>query len=79
MSSIKKAVFVVAGFGTRFLPFTKSVPKEMLPIVDKPIIQYLVEEAVDAGIEEVVFVVGRGKEALTNHFDKSFELGTKYF
>jgi UTP--glucose-1-phosphate uridylyltransferase len=74
MSSIKKAVFVVAGFGTRFLPFTKSVPKEMLPIVDKPIIQYLVEEAVDAGIEEVVFVVGRGKEALTNHFDKSFEL-----
>jgi UTP--glucose-1-phosphate uridylyltransferase len=74
MSSIKKAVFVVAGFGTRFLPATKAQPKEMLPVVDKPIIQYLVEEAVDAGIENIVFVTGRGKNSIENHFDKSYEL-----
>lgn len=72
--SIKKAVFVVAGFGTRFLPATKAQPKEMLPIVNKPIIQYLVEEAVEAGIEEVIFVTARGKNSIENHFDKSYEL-----
>ncbi len=72
--SIKKAVFVVAGFGTRFLPATKAQPKEMLPIVDKPIIQYLVEEAVAAGIEQIIFVTGRGKNSIENHFDKSYEL-----
>ena len=72
--SIKKAIFVVAGFGTRFLPITKSVPKEMLPIVDKPIIQYLVEEAVECGIEDIIFVTGRGKHSIENHFDKSYEL-----
>ena len=72
--SIKKAVFVVAGYGTRFLPATKAQPKEMLPIVDKPIIQYLVEEAVSAGIKEVIFVTGRGKDSIENHFDKSLEL-----
>lgn len=71
---IKKAIFCVAGAGTRFLPATKAQPKEMLPIVDKPIIQYLVEEAVEAGIEDIVFVTGRGKAAIENHFDKSFEL-----
>jgi UTP--glucose-1-phosphate uridylyltransferase len=71
---IKKAIFVVAGFGTRFLPATKAQPKEMLPIVDKPIIQYLVEEAVEAGIKEIVFVTGRGKQSIENHFDTSFEL-----
>lgn len=71
---IKKAIFVVAGFGTRFLPATKAQPKEMLPIVDKPIIQYLVEEAVEAGITEIVFVTGRGKNSIENHFDTSYEL-----
>jgi len=71
---IKKAIFVVAGFGTRFLPATKAQPKEMLPIVDKPIIQYLVEEAVEAGIQEVIFVTGRGKDSIENHFDKNLEL-----
>jgi UTP--glucose-1-phosphate uridylyltransferase len=72
--TIKKAVFVVAGFGTRFLPATKAQPKEMLPIVDKPIIQYLVEEAVEAGIQEIIFVTGRGKNSIENHFDRSVEL-----
>ena len=76
MTKVKKAIFVVAGFGTRFLPITKSVPKEMMPIIDKPIIQYLVEEAVEAGITEIIFVTGRGKNAIENHFDKSFELET---
>jgi len=71
---IKKAIFPVAGLGTRFLPVTKSIPKEMLPIVDKPLIQYAVEEARDAGIEEIVFVTGRGKAALEDHFDRSYEL-----
>ncbi len=73
-NKIKKAIIPVAGFGTRFLPATKAQPKEMLPIVDKPIIQYLVEEAVEAGIEEIVFVTGRGKRAIEDHFDYSFEL-----
>ncbi len=71
---IKKAVFPVAGLGTRFLPATKAMAKEMLPVVDKPIIQYAVEEAFKAGIEQIVFVTGRGKKALENHFDRSFEL-----
>lgn len=71
---IKKAILPVAGFGTRFLPATKAQPKEMLPIVDKPVIQYLVEEAVASGIEEIIFVTGRGKRAIEDHFDVSFEL-----
>jgi UTP--glucose-1-phosphate uridylyltransferase len=71
---IKKAILPVAGFGTRFLPATKAQPKEMLPIVDKPVIQYLVEEAVASGIEEIVFVTGRGKRAIEDHFDISYEL-----
>ena len=71
---IKKAVFPVAGLGTRFLPATKALPKEMLPIVDKPLIQYVVEEAVEAGIEEIIFITGRGKTALEDHFDHSYEL-----
>lgn len=74
MQKIKKAILPVAGFGTRFLPATKAQPKEMLPIVDKPVIQYLVEEAVLAGIEEIIFVTGRGKRAIEDHFDTSFEL-----
>lgn len=71
---IRRAVFPAAGFGTRFLPATKSQPKEMLPIVDKPVIQYLVEEAVASGIEEIIIVTGRGKRAIEDHFDFSFEL-----
>jgi UTP--glucose-1-phosphate uridylyltransferase len=71
---IKKAILPVAGFGTRFLPATKAQPKEMLPIVDKPVIQYLVEEAVASGIEEIIFVTGRGKRAIEDHFDISYEL-----
>jgi len=71
---IRKAVFPAAGYGTRFLPATKAQPKEMLPVVDKPAIQYLVEEAVAAGIEEIIFVTGRGKRAIEDHFDPSFEL-----
>jgi UTP--glucose-1-phosphate uridylyltransferase len=71
---IKKAIIPVAGFGTRFLPATKAQPKEMLPVVDKPVIQYLVEEAVASGIEEVIFITGRGKRAIEDHFDYSFEL-----
>ena len=74
MQKVKKAILPVAGFGTRFLPATKSQPKEMLPVVDKPVIQYLVEEAVASGIEEIIFVTGRGKRAIEDHFDISFEL-----
>lgn len=74
MRKIKKAILPVAGFGTRFLPATKAQPKEMLPVVDKPVIQYLVEEAAAAGIEEIIFVTGRGKRAIEDHFDYSFEL-----
>jgi len=74
MQKIKKAIFPVAGFGTRFLPATKAQPKEMLPVVDKPVIQYLVEQAVAAGIEEIIFVTGRGKRSIEDHFDHSFEL-----
>ncbi len=71
---IRKAVFPVAGLGTRFIPATKAMAKEMLPVVDKPIIQYAVEEAFAAGIEQIVFVTGRGKKALEDHFDRSFEI-----
>jgi UTP--glucose-1-phosphate uridylyltransferase len=74
MNQINKAVFPVAGMGTRFLPATKASPKEMMPIVDKPLIQYAVEEAVSAGITEMIFVTGRGKRAIEDHFDKAFEL-----
>ena len=73
-SSVKKAIFPVGGLGTRFLPATKSMPKEMLPVVDKPLIQYAVEEAAEAGIEEFIFVTGRGKSAIEDHFDHSMEL-----
>lgn len=74
MKKIRKAVFPAAGFGTRFLPATKSQPKEMLPIVDKPVIQYLVEEAVASGIEEIIIVTGRSKRSIEDHFDYSYEL-----
>jgi UTP--glucose-1-phosphate uridylyltransferase len=74
MQKIRKAIMPVAGFGTRFLPATKAQPKEMLPVVDKPVIQYLVEDAVMAGIEEIIFVTGRGKRSIEDHFDYSFEL-----
>ncbi|OJW59218.1 MAG: UTP--glucose-1-phosphate uridylyltransferase [Sphingomonadales bacterium 63-6] len=71
---IKKAVFPVAGLGTRFLPATKAIPKEMLPIIDRPLIQYAVDEAREAGIEQMIFVTGRGKSAIVEHFDIAFEL-----
>ena len=74
MKKIRKAVIPVAGFGTRFLPATKASPKEMMPIVDKPIIQYIVEEAVASGIEDIIFVTGRHKRAITDHFDYAPEL-----
>jgi UTP--glucose-1-phosphate uridylyltransferase len=74
MLKVRKAVFPVAGLGTRFLPATKASPKEMLPIVDKPLIQHAVEEAVAAGITEMIFVTGRGKRAIEDHFDKSYEI-----
>jgi UTP--glucose-1-phosphate uridylyltransferase len=77
MNRIRKAVFPVAGMGSRFLPATKAQPKEMLPIVDKPLIQYAVEEAVAAGITEMVFVTGRNKRAIEDHFDKAYELETE--
>jgi UTP--glucose-1-phosphate uridylyltransferase len=74
MKKIRKAVFPVAGLGSRFLPATKAQPKEMLPIVDKPLIQYAVEEAVAAGITEMIFITGRNKRAIEDHFDKAYEL-----
>ena len=74
MAKLTKAVFPVAGLGTRFLPVTKSSPKEMLPIVDKPLIQYAVEEALAAGITDMIFITGRGKRAIEDHFDKAYEL-----
>ena len=73
---IRKAVFPVGGLGTRFLPATKAIPKEMLPVVDKPLIQYAVDEAREAGIEQMIFVTGRGKTAIEDHFDISYELET---
>src|ERR1700745_521076 len=74
VTEIRKAVFPVAGLGTRFLPATKAQPKEMLPIVDKPLIQYAVEEAYAAGIRHMIFVTGRNKRAIEDHFDTAFEL-----
>ncbi|VWC47558.1 UTP--glucose-1-phosphate uridylyltransferase [Burkholderia lata] len=74
MLQVRKAVFPVAGLGTRFLPATKASPKEMLPVVDKPLIQYAVEEAIAAGITEMIFVTGRSKRAIEDHFDKSYEI-----
>ncbi len=77
MDKVKKAVFPVAGMGTRFLPATKASPKEMLPIVDKPLIQYAVEEAIAAGITDLIFIIGRSKRAIADHFDKAYELETE--
>ena len=77
MKSITKAVFPVAGLGSRFLPVTKASPKEMLPIVDKPLIQYAVEEAAAAGITDMIFITGRNKRAIEDHFDKAYELETE--
>src|SRR4030042_1371633 len=74
MQMIKKAVIPVAGFGTRFLPATKAMPKEMLPIIDKPVIQYIVEEAVASGIEDIILVTGASKRAIEDHFDYNYEL-----
>lgn len=73
-SIIKKCLFPAAGYGTRFLPATKSMPKEMLPVVDKPLIQYGVEEALDAGMDNMAIITGRGKRAISDHFDKNYEL-----
>src|SRR3546814_1205221 len=73
---LRKAVFPVAGLGTRFLPATKATPKEMLPVVDRPLIQYAVDEAIEAGIEQMIFVTGRNKTAIEDHFDNAFELET---
>jgi len=74
MIKLRKAVFPVAGFGTRFLPATKAMPKELLPIVDKPLIQYAAEEAIAAGIDTLIFVTGRNKRAIEDHFDNNQEL-----
>ena len=74
MTTIKKAIIPAAGFGTRLLPATKSQPKEMIPIVDKPVIQYVIEEAVDSGITDILMVIGKGKRAIEEHFDHNFEL-----
>jgi UTP--glucose-1-phosphate uridylyltransferase len=74
MKKVKKAIIPAAGLGTRFLPATKAMPKEMLPIVDKPTIQYIIEEAVASGIEDIIIVTGKGKRAIEDHFDNSFEL-----
>ena len=74
MKKVRKAVFPVAGFGTRFLPATKAMPKELLPLVDKPLIQYAVEEAIEAGIDTLIFVTGRHKRAIEDHFDTNYEL-----
>lgn len=74
MLAVRKAVFPVAGIDTRFLPATKASPKVMLPVIDKPLIQYAVEEAIDAGITEMIFVTGRGKRVIEDHFDESYEV-----
>lgn len=74
LKQVKKAIIPAAGMGTRFLPATKAMPKEMLPIVDKPTIQYIVEEAIESGIEDIIIVTGKGKRAIEDHFDHSFEL-----
>jgi UTP--glucose-1-phosphate uridylyltransferase len=75
--SIRKVVIPAAGFGTRFLPITKAQPKEMLPVVDKPVIQYVVEEAIQSGIDDILIITGRNKRAIEDHFDRSFELESK--
>ncbi|HNI83096.1 MAG TPA: UTP--glucose-1-phosphate uridylyltransferase, partial [Rhodocyclaceae bacterium] len=77
MKKVTKAVFPVAGMGSRFLPATKASPKEMMPVVDKPLIQYAVEEAVAAGMTDLVFITGRSKRAIEDHFDKAYELETE--
>src|SRR3569832_561708 len=77
MQQVKKAVFPVAGLGTRFLPATKASPKEMLPIVDKPLIQYAVEEAMDAGITDIININSHTKRTVEDHFDKAYELETE--
>jgi len=77
MKKVTKAVFPVAGLGTRFLPATKANPKEMLPIIDKPLIQYAVEEAIEAGITDMIFIIGRNKRAIPDHFDMAYELETE--
>src|SRR2546422_7283131 len=74
VKKVRKAVFPAAGLGTRFLPATKALPKEMLPLVDKPIIQYGVEEALAAGCDQIIMITGRGKSAIEDHFDVSYEL-----
>jgi UTP--glucose-1-phosphate uridylyltransferase len=74
LKKVRKAIIPAAGLGTRFLPVTKAMPKEMLPIVDKPTIQYIVEEAIESGIEDIIIVTGKGKRAIEDHFDHSFEL-----
>src|SRR5262245_47547566 len=74
MRKVRKAVDPAAGLGTRFLPATKAMPKEMLPLLDKPAIQYVVEEAVRAGLTDIIIITGRGKHAIVDHFDRSFEL-----
>ncbi|HDR7946799.1 TPA: UTP--glucose-1-phosphate uridylyltransferase GalU [Bacillus toyonensis] len=74
MKKVRKAIIPAAGLGTRFLPATKAMPKEMLPIVDKPTIQYIIEEAIESGIEDIIVVTGKGKRAIEDHFDHSFEL-----
>ena len=74
MQPVRKAVIPAAGLGTRFLPATKSIPKEMLPVVDRPAIQYVVEEAVQAGLTDILIITGRGKRAVEDHFDRNFEL-----
>src|SRR5215218_1535384 len=76
MKPIRKAVFPVAGLGTRFLPATKAIPKEMLTVVDRPVIQHVLDEAREAGIEHFIFVTGRNKAVIEDHFDKQFELET---
>lgn len=79
MKKVRKAIIPAAGLGTRFLPATKAMPKEMLPIVDKPTIQYIIEEAVESGIEDIIIVTGKGKRAIEDHFDHSFELEQNLF
>ena len=74
MKKVRKAIIPAAGLGTRFLPATKAMPKEMFPIVDKPTIQYIVEEAIASGIEDIIIVTGKGKRAIEDHFDNNFEL-----
>ena len=71
---IRKAIIPAAGYGTRFLPVTKAIPKEMIPIVDKPVIQYIVEEALQSGIEEILIITGHGKRAIEDHFDTNIDL-----